>query len=440
LDKRFIRWLYSELPQLVNAGVLTPNAEQRVKEYYGPLFAGSRRMLAFFVFSIVGSILVGAGIILLLAYNWIYLSRFSRIIISLSPLIVSQVLNIWIIFKKKDSYSWRESMAVFWMLSIAIAIALISQTYHIPGNLEKFLFVWMVLSLPIIYFQKSIITAIGYVMGISCWGLYAYNMAATMPVIIFWVLLFFVGPYFLELLKEKQKSRLYYFFLWGLLIAIVLGSVITQSNTIKGLWLLINASLFTSIYLTGKLWFDDVQNFVCKSFNVIGGVGLFSLGIMGSFKEFWGSIDSVFRASSMRIGGTHVFFDVVMLIMFSGISFYLLYETYKQRRLMAVVLGLLIVPIYVCFFLVKLGMPFIVLAMIFNIAVFCVGLFRLVQGIVKWNFVYLNSGLGILAILGIIRFFDLDISLKSRGLIFVVIGLCFLVSNVMLAKRKKNTK
>ena len=70
MNKRGIQRLYEELPGLVAQGVLTSEAEARLRAHYGPAEPARPARLAVIIFSVLGALLIGAGIILLLGHNW----------------------------------------------------------------------------------------------------------------------------------------------------------------------------------------------------------------------------------------------------------------------------------------------------------------------------------------------------------------------------------
>jgi len=51
-----------------------------------------------------------------------------------------------------------------------------------------------------------------------------------------------------------------------------------------------------------------------------------------------------------------------------------------------------------------------------------------------------NAGMLMLAILIIARFFDSDIDFIMKGLVFIAIGIGFLVTNILLARRMGGAK
>ena len=68
-----IRWLRSQLPELVASGVITSENARAIDRHYEQ--DQPRSNFAFVVLAALGSALVAAGIILLIAHNWDELSR-----------------------------------------------------------------------------------------------------------------------------------------------------------------------------------------------------------------------------------------------------------------------------------------------------------------------------------------------------------------------------
>ena len=109
------------------------------------------------------------GIISIFAYNWDELGRGARIALSITPLLIAQGLFSYAFLKRRDSIAWTESTAGFLMLMLAAAIALISQTYQIPGDLAGFLQLWMILSVPLLFLTNSTLCTFIYLVGITSW-------------------------------------------------------------------------------------------------------------------------------------------------------------------------------------------------------------------------------------------------------------------------------
>src|SRR3954453_1354294 len=128
-DRSETRWLLAELPELVTAGVLTEETAGALRQHYASQPSGEPRRIGFVLSAILGSLLVGAGIVLLVAHNWDFLSRPVRGAIAFAPLVLSQALAAFVLVRRSESVAWRETAAILNVAAIGTAIALVSQTY-----------------------------------------------------------------------------------------------------------------------------------------------------------------------------------------------------------------------------------------------------------------------------------------------------------------------
>jgi len=72
-----------------------------------------------------------------------------------------------------------------------------------------------------------------------------------------------------------------------------------------------------------------------------------------------------------------------------------------------------------------------------NLLVLAISIITIRNGINRLNFRTLNFGLVIVAALTAFRFFDTDISFALRGSLFLLVGIGFFVTNLIVAKRKR---
>ena len=77
--------------------------------------------------------------------------------------------------------------------------------------------------------------------------------------------------------------------------------------------------------------------------------------------------------------------------------------------------------------------------LLFNGYLLFVSVFRLMTGIRTNNLGVVNTGMLMLSFLVLARFFDSDINFIVKGLVFIVIGIGFLVTNVVILRRKGGT-
>src|SRR5437764_15264798 len=92
-NRRAIRWLRSQLPELVASGVISSENARAIDGYYER--DQPRVNFAFVILAALGSALVAAGIILLIVHNWDDLSRATRTGIEFLPLLIAHALVVF---------------------------------------------------------------------------------------------------------------------------------------------------------------------------------------------------------------------------------------------------------------------------------------------------------------------------------------------------------
>src|SRR3989440_10715874 len=170
-DRSGTRWLLAELPELVASGVLSAENAEALRQHYAATDSGEPRRIGFVLSAILGSLLVGAEIILLVAHNWDFLSRPVRCAVAFTPLVLSQVLAIFVLLRRNESAPWRECAAILNVAAIGTAIALVSQIYQIQGDFARFILVWMLLALPVVYLFRTSVGLAIYFVGATVWVL-----------------------------------------------------------------------------------------------------------------------------------------------------------------------------------------------------------------------------------------------------------------------------
>jgi hypothetical protein len=75
-------------------------------------------------------------------------------------------------------------------------------------------------------------------------------------------------------------------------------------------------------------------------------------------------------------------------------------------------------------------------SLLLNFFLLALGVYTLLRGIRSGRVVEANLGMLVVAVLAIVRFFDTDLEFVVRGVAFIAIGLGFLVTNLVVFKRK----
>ncbi len=112
--------ILKELPELVREQVISEDTAQKITTYYSNKPNPSTNRL-FVVFGILGALLVGMGIVLIIAHNWDTLPKAGKLIIGFLPLALAQGVCGYLISRGSDKKFWREGCATFLVFAVAIS-------------------------------------------------------------------------------------------------------------------------------------------------------------------------------------------------------------------------------------------------------------------------------------------------------------------------------
>ena len=161
------RWLAEQLPAWEREGIVTTDGARKLRERYAAEPQGG---LAQMVVGAVGALLIGTGLIAVLAYNWDDFPRWVRLVLALGPLAVTQAVSWWVLGRGEAAKPWqREAAALVQTLAVGAALALVSQIYNLPGKWTDLIFWWCVVSVPLAWVLRSQAVAIAYLIGIALW-------------------------------------------------------------------------------------------------------------------------------------------------------------------------------------------------------------------------------------------------------------------------------
>lgn len=442
-NRRAVRWLRGQLPELVASGAISSENAAAIDRHYGSV--ETRSTFGFIVLATVGTALVGAGIILLIAHNWDDLSRAARTVIAFIPLLIALGLVGFVLTQRNESRPWCESAAIFNFAAVATSISLISQTYQIQGSFADFVRVWLLLCLPVIYLLRASVGAAVYLTGTIVW-LFSREFGAFIRSVnpgFYWFLILLIVPYLLFRVFENRGSREIGALSIVLTISLVFGLGFTADFAKSDLGGVAFAGLMTLIYLCGMKFFPQNGERL-HIVALLGGIGIGVIAIILSFESSW-HMTREFFWGPRTVGGNMSF---ALLFLFPILALCLAAFGFLRRNFQ--------------FSLAAAALP-IVTAIIWGVANLCppghsesvyrtnctfaaaalmnayalwLGIDILTRGIRSNSFARANFGLVLIAALAISRFFDSELSFVTRGLGFILVGGGFLVANIILFKKR----
>lgn len=420
MDKKSIAALYRDLPDLVAKGVLTEAAARDLKNHYGPVESnpGLRIML---IFGVIGVLLVGLGIILLIAHNWAQLTRSQRLALSAGLLIAAQSTAGLALYTKPASRTWREAAAVLHTLAVGAALALVGQTYHLTSDTDSFLLTWMLLVLPLMYLLQANSTAILYLLGVTAWSFGSHSLPDKQLV---WLLLAMAFPYYWRQIRSERFLNATAVLSWVWNLALFGCFAAALDGLLHPLRALTYSALFGMNYLIGVLWFNSSR----QPFKPVGLAGSLIIAFGLTFYDHWRYLN--LSAAGLPAAAAAITASLLTLTAIAN------WQTVKLRGrgyLPFAAAPLAASAAYLCRYLSGSG---IAAAMLMNGYVFLLSVWIISSGSRRRSMAQVNAGMLLLALLIGARFLDANLSFVIRGVVFVVLGSGFLLMNWLLLRRK----
>ena len=417
--------LLKDIPELLREEVITEDTAEKLLEYYKKKSAGRPNKL-FIIFGVLGSILVGLGIILLIAHNWSSMPKVLKTCFSFLPLLVGQVICGFVLLKKSDSEVWRESSAAFLFFGVGAAISLITQTYNIPGTVATFLLMWMLLGFPLMYIMRSTIIALLFIGGITYYAIEIDDLSFyAKETNYYWLLFILVLPFYYNLFLNNPRSNKIVLLNWIASISVAIGLGVTGEMP-EGLIYPFYMCLFGLFYLIGSTIFNWQRKPGKNAFLNLGSVGSIIILLAASSKDFWLSIKSNHYSLNLILdSGNIIVYSIIILLP-------LLILVYKIRTKSLLSLEPFD-PIFLLFIVIFLIGTSSIIAVIFvNTLIFIIGVIIIRKGAMNNQIGVLNYGLLIITILFFCRYFDSNLSF-----IIIVTGIGFLGANVYMFKKRR---
>ena len=417
------------LSELIDAGILSSDKAQEIQLFYKKDLDQSQNRL-FVIFGVLGAILVGLGIILILAHNWDDLSRATKTVIAFIPLLLGQGFCAFSLFKKTDSRSWKEASAAFLFFTVGACMSLISQIYNIPGNISSFTLTWVLLCLPLVYIMRSSIVSLMYIIGITYYTCEVgyWNVANPLASYLFWLLFILILPHYYYLYKNRPNSNFMIFHNWfiPLSVTIILGTTADHSEEFM---FIAYVSLLGLFYLIGYLPFFKNKRRVSNGYSIMGSLGTVGILLFLSFKWYW----EEFEKNGLSFFSPELFISFLLSAGAGALLFWKIKNIRTNKVMPMEVIFILFIPV----FFIGMGAPVLATVLI-NILVFTLGVLTIWQGANENHLGILNYGLLIITALVICRFFDTEISFVLRGILFLLIGFGFFFTNYWMLQRRKH--
>ena len=342
--------------------------------------------------------------------------------------------------RRFESIAWREGISLFWALSIGITISLISQTYNISGDLPRFLLVWALLILPIGYLLDAVSSFAVYSALILFWA--GFSMSVHNHAVLFWILFFAIVPYFVRMFFHHIETIRFAVLSWIFAVTFCFALGIALTNNDSALWLALYGSLFSLFYLFGKSNVYSGRTLAYNPFIAIPAAAIPLLSLVLTNHFVWDNILPYKNVSFPGSASPHwaVIIDYSAAIILFLSALILFYHAIHRKKV-DYLSNIFFLLMGACYGLIRFEIASSEVFMtIFNIYVFLYALVEITKGVFRNKLSQMNYGMIILFILVLLRFFDSDIPFIVRGIIFIILGSCFLGANLFMIRRSAHEK
>lgn len=299
MDNYLINWLKTEMKKWEDNNLITSETAKKIIDYYdnekvrrqeeitrelNEKAAKNREAIKKLpkIFSAIAAVLIAAGIISLIAFNWNAIGREVKtagafVLAFLPPLFYVLLSK----FSKNFTDAAKEFTALLWTLLFGGMIEFICQIYKIPASQEKILLFWLISSILIIYATgaKSIFYFSCILLGttvITAQNIYNSNAI-------------FFYPAIAALIPFARKNKIDCYILTGL-GALLLGFALEKC--LPGLWIMCYLSAASICLWIGLSKKDQVLTWLSIA-------GMIALAVLMVIPNYWKNIGvSFFRSDS----------------------------------------------------------------------------------------------------------------------------------------------
>ena len=161
------RWLLGEIDAWLAEGLIDEQHAVALRKRY----ASQAQSLpwARIIFSSIGAVLLGLGLILLFAYNWAAMPKFAKLAVVFATLIGAHGAALWCRDPARFHPALGESLQLLGTMLFGAGIWLVAQIYHIDEHYPNAFLIWSLGALALAWARPSIAQGIAACLLIGLW-------------------------------------------------------------------------------------------------------------------------------------------------------------------------------------------------------------------------------------------------------------------------------
>ncbi|NLF23783.1 MAG: DUF2157 domain-containing protein [Lentisphaerae bacterium] len=439
---REIQWLKREMAAWEREGVVDAAVTERLRARYAVADA-SATSWGRLIFSSLGALLVGLGIIALLAANWGDLGRDARALIAFMPLGACAALVLAGHLRGWRSRVFLEPLGLFWGLAVGSGLALLGQTYHLPQDAESFTLVWTLLLIPVCYATRALAPVAGFFVGLLTWV--SMSQLSGGVGLLYWPLAELVAPLIDSVRREPEAETRSTWMLWAAAMSCTAALGVTLEKSLPGLWMIIYTGAFSVLLLGGEAYGRDARGWWRNPLRTLGGGGLAVVLVLLIFRWPWEDVGWNHWRADLHHHRWAAIFDFSLAIALPVAAAFLLVLAFRRaprRRWHGVPLlpawalwGAAPVVTAAAYAWAASGGHDQWPALLMALYLAGLGLATLGEGLAGRRPGTIN--LGVLVLLAVIigKFLSSDAEFAAKGVAFIACGGVFLAANMAVSRR-----
>lgn len=377
------------------------------------------------VFSVLGAILTGAGLVMIFVFSWEKLPDAVKGVLCFLPMILGQAAGIFVLMKKKGRKAWHEGGSVLWVTGVIASTVLCYAFFEFSVDEAVAYAVMTMMVLPVMLIMRAVAVlpvfyAVGTMTGISLgdyniMSVYTSNSVQQLMSVLF--LLFTVGTgcmFARSVIKKEGTSISASVAEWLSAVAFpVISTIYVSYNNGPHIWIYWLSSTVLVYYIISQRMREKLS-----SFGVLGLAGTTILcgyyGVAFDFSESYS-----IKAEDAAVIAAAVILVACALVFVKG-------KFARKTQLASAVIFFITQTVYV--FKPDFMLTF------FSLAVFVI---MIAEGAMSKKLIPMN--MGFIGFLWLVMFWIIESGLDNlwKGLILVACGGVLLGVNLAIVKSKR---
>ncbi len=432
--KAQIHWLVAQLDDWVAHGVISHEQARAIRARYPePPAATPWGMI---IFTGIGAVTIGLGVILLFAYNWAEMTKAAKLAIVFSALALAHGAGI-VLYR---GAGWRRAMGdtlcLLGTMLFGAGIWLVAQIYHIDEHYPNAFLVWSLGALALAWVMPSVMQGMLAAVLLTIW---VCAEAAGFDHAVTWAPLLLAGA--LGTLAWRLRSRVLLFFTAAALLVVAATVTGTLHSNVTLILLTVAAGyLAVSEIVRARGWFAE-------SAPVWGFAGWSVFLFICYLMSFKAAVNDVLRLRYTHVTASDALYTwlpfVAVLALWCAAAWARATST-RRRETDEHSFEIVLVPVALiaCQYVAFSGArQYAMLAAgVFNLVLLALAMAWMVRGCRHALLRHTILGSMILAAVTAGRYFDLFESLAVRGFTFILIGAVLIAEGILFMRSRRRLR